>query len=693
MCAAVNFHVQDVSVMRALVERDEFGAFFKRPCNIYFFSVASVESKEAILSMFPSSVVNIVPLGYSSLYMGGFLMNIKSILRHPQRHLMNCIYFLHTQDEDLLRPILMNNVGVFLREEVPLIMGAYQHRYPCYKPIDKKYVDGIIERSSSLRTLFKFEPSCMFDEYYFDIFDSTFDREQLFFKWDFYTYYEPDLSGMCKSEAVRHWNEYGSRACESHRVSNPCYIKKFASCDAYYIAKSVFVCNRKYFRIFEQMDINLELALLQCKSQHRAWDRFLGASCCLMGGQVLGIDDLGRAYAYSGRDEFNLQIYKICSPDLAGFDNIGLQQHFDTYGKHENRMFSLRHLQNMQCSVNVSFGAARIAYFLLIPGEATSGGYRTLLRQINYLKMSGYDVDIYFGNETLHMNKVKGFSIIPVHLTEMIEAVDKYGEIDIHQHNFYLGLEVHREYDVLVANAWQIAEAVYKNREKCLKLAYIIQDEEYLFYPDDVALQEKVSETYRTEFSYFCVTKYLTIKFVQRGLNVTSSFLGVNKDVYYVNQQKVRDDGVVVAYYESKPGRLPDLMRQVIARVSKTRTCYIFPDVCQEEESSQNVVHCGKMTPQELSDLYNLHEVGIVFSNSNPSRLGYEMAACGLKVIEYDSEFTKYDLENFVKIKNADEIELAIQKAAPISTDEIKDNKEELKSCLMFFQNLLAPFV
>lgn len=51
-------------------------------------------------------------------------------------------------------------------------------------------------------------------------------------------------------------------------------------------------------------------------------------------------------------------------------------------------------------------------------------------------------------------------------------------------------------------------------------------------------------------------------------------------------------------------------------------------------------------------------------SNSNPSRIGFEMIASGLKVIEYDSEFTKYDMpfEYFTKIKNCDNIISIIEK-------------------------------
>ena len=60
------------------------------------------------------------------------------------------------------------------------------------------------------------------------------------------------------------------------------------------------------------------------------------------------------------------------------------------------------------------------------------------------------------------------------------------------------------------------------------------------------------------------------------------------------------------------------------------------------------------MNESELNTLYNKYKVGIIFSDTNPSRLGFEMYASGLQVIEYDSEFTKYDMPEkyFTKIKN-----------------------------------------
>jgi len=112
---------------------------------------------------------------------------------------------------------------------------------------------------------------------------------------------------------------------------------------------------------------------------------------------------------------------------------------------------------------------------------------------------------------------------------------------------------------------------------------------------------------------------------------------------------------VVIPYYPNKPGRLPNLVSDIIKILSTNNVkCYIYP--CYYSKIvNDNIINLGLLDITELNKLYNLHKVGIIFSNSNPSRLGFEMYASGLHVIEYDSEFTKYDMPSkyFTKIKNS----------------------------------------
>ena len=42
------------------------------------------------------------------------------------------------------------------------------------------------------------------------------------------------------------------------------------------------------------------------------------------------------------------------------------------------------------------------------------------------------------------------------------------------KNNFYIGLRCQRNYKILIANAWQIADAVYLNKDRAQHLYYII---------------------------------------------------------------------------------------------------------------------------------------------------------------------------------------------------------------------------
>ena len=85
-----------------------------------------------------------------------------------------------------------------------------------------------------------------------------------------------------------------------------------------------------------------------------------------------------------------------------------------------------------------------------------------------------------------------------------IEQINKYNVINVKKNNFYVGLNFQRIYKYGIANAWQTAEGVYKNIEKCENIMYIIQDREYLFYNDE-RIVNMCKSTYKPEFKYYYI--------------------------------------------------------------------------------------------------------------------------------------------------------------------------------------------
>ena len=344
--------------------------------------------------------------------------------------------------------------------------------------------------------------------------------------------------------------------------------------------------------------------------------------------------------------------------------------------------------------INQPLIKSKIAFFMIPPScNPSSGGYRTLLKYINLLNNHGFSIDIYFGicwndidvERNVNTLNHEGFPICsnwfnldgwippiethgyipPTHnlsnyLKLMIERIQKYKIIDIDKNNFYIGFKCQQDYEILVANAWQTAEAVYQNKKSAKKLYYIIQDREELFYPDDENLQNDVIKTYKGEFYYYCITQYLYnyFKNTYNCKNITGSYMRVNLDTYK-NFNQGREDSVIIPYYDfKKPGRKPELVEKIIDVLSSNNIkCYVYPNN-YDKNKNENIINLGFRNEFDLNQLYNKYKVGIIFSDTNPSRLGFEMYASGLQVIEYDSDFTKYDMpdEYFTKIKNEEDI-------------------------------------
>jgi hypothetical protein len=200
-----------------------------------------------------------------------------------------------------------------------------------------------------------------------------------------------------------------------------------------------------------------------------------------------------------------------------------------------------------------------------------------------------------------------------------------------------------------------------------------------------------VKKTYKQEFNYYCLSKYLHSKFK----NSTPSILGSDHSIYN-NQNINRENSIIIAYYKGKPGRMPKLIESIIKVLYKQYKLYIYPDT-YNSIVHQNIINMGKMTTHDLNKLYNKGKIGVVMSNTNPSRLGFEMISSGLKVIEYNSVFTSLDMPDnvYTKIDESSNILSVVKKL--IESDI--DNKEYVNSIstenennimLNFFNKLMS---
>jgi glycosyltransferase involved in cell wall biosynthesis len=82
----------------------------------------------------------------------------------------------------------------------------------------------------------------------------------------------------------------------------------------------------------------------------------------------------------------------------------------------------------------------------------------------------------------------------------------------------------------------------------------------------------------------------------------------------------------------------------------------------------------GTLTAEETAELYKKCELGVIFSTTNPSRIAFEMVACGTPAIEADCEYTKYDMDSDAFVRLNTEFDVIMNKI-----DELFADSNEMK--------------
>jgi hypothetical protein len=150
------------------------------------------------------------------------------------------------------------------------------------------------------------------------------------------------------------------------------------------------------------------------------------------------------------------------------------------------------------------------------------------------------------------------------------------------------------------------------------------------------------------EIPAITMTRYLARKVEEAGRVARPIPLDI-KQLVYNHQHQANRTGVVVSYISFEPDRLPDLTKSVVKRLNdmyEDVQVHTFGTQGPHFEELHRVKHHGILSQSALADLYNQCQVGIVFSNGLSTNMPLEMRACGLRVIELDTEANRVDLDN-----------------------------------------------
>jgi hypothetical protein len=272
-----------------------------------------------------------------------------------------------------------------------------------------------------------------------------------------------------------------------------------------------------------------------------------------------------------------------------------------------------------------------------------SGGFRTLLRMMNYMVKSGYTISIEYTGSDNQSDRQR-------------EYCDNYNEINDINMIEIVSCKQDTSADIYVATGHQTFRKAeyYKSKGKCV--VFFCQDLEWKFprVDADDDLRKYTKDFYDIEIPTFTMSKFLGNYFKdQRILKSTS--LNVDTDIYYNQSQK--RDGICLLYCNPKvkPHRLGGLVMKLAKSLAERypeKTISLYGDNNIPDVGLANVKRLNLLNNEQLTNLYNTSELGVVFSTTNPSRIAYEMVACGMPAIEADCEYTEYDMDSdaFVRI-------------------------------------------
>lgn len=250
-----------------------------------------------------------------------------------------------------------------------------------------------------------------------------------------------------------------------------------------------------------------------------------------------------------------------------------------------------------------------------------SGGQRTIQSRAEHLQSLGYQV-----------------SLVPcgtknINLKNQRDAIYRYDEMKyvhlLDQHN------VHTLTSIIIGTGYQTLPLLEQSQSNTK--IWFIQDREELFQGVDKNTQKLVKNSY-SKYTNIAFGDYLFRHSKSQNDSTYLNHFGVNTDIYYETKDTKQVD--VCVFYMNYKKRMPKLLENVVMFLAKKGLRvsvfgHNFPT------KHKNITALGTLTTEQLSALYQQSKIGICCSNSNISRVPYEMLACGVFVWEYESEFTQ----------------------------------------------------
>lgn len=292
---------------------------------------------------------------------------------------------------------------------------------------------------------------------------------------------------------------------------------------------------------------------------------------------------------------------------------------------------------------------SHIAWLVPKPLEG-SGGHRTILQNIDALEAAGHECHVFIEDPPPPPGEPQAPEAERLH--EVQEQFERF--FGFRGERVHLGFEIGDGYDLVFATAWYTAAFAARPKHKCKK-AYFVQDYEAYFMPvTDGYL--RAEDSYRLGLPVVSIGRWLTQRLSREaGCPATHFEFCADGSIYRPDPGAERERAVCAIYQPEKPRRCPNMLLNTLAILKHHKPdvkIYLYgtrdkPDLPFEHE------HLGLVSVEECAALYNRCSVGLCISATNPSRIPFEMMACGLPVVDIHRDNNLYDMpENGVLLAN-----------------------------------------
>jgi glycosyltransferase involved in cell wall biosynthesis len=250
-----------------------------------------------------------------------------------------------------------------------------------------------------------------------------------------------------------------------------------------------------------------------------------------------------------------------------------------------------------------------------------SGGHRKIFTLCQALEEQGHKLKLYF-HSSRNPDIIKN-EIDSVFCNLNAEIVQYHGHVDEHSH--------------VICTQWRTAydfrKVVYKGT-----IIYFIQDFEPLFYPVGSEYIRAMSG-YNLNYQMVCYGNWVAAVIADEfGITPKVIPFTLNHEMFRPPEcEKKRDIDILVFARPSQHRRAFELICEGLEILKAKRPNLKIALFGESEYSNVQFEFTNLGVFYDLKELANIYyrtKVGVCFSTTNPSQLGYEMIACGINLVD-----------------------------------------------------------